>query len=144
MPDLFCNSLAWLQEQLKVLLKEDTFNPFLTYACFYCFYHVSSTITYVFRNHMRKLKKNERNYLFYFKTLFFFMSKWKDQFAKRYWWFEVWRSEQGKTIYTSNHISKNCRLLYIPKKIYCSGLFLFLLLSLFFLLCFYEKGFGWF
>ena len=140
---MFCNSLTWLQEQLKVLLKEDTFNPFLTYACFYCFYHVSSTFTQVFRNHMSKLKKNDRNYLFYCKTLFF-ISKWKDQFAKRYWCCEVWKSEQGKTIYTSNHISKKYRLLYIPKKTYCSGLFSFLFICFFFLLCFYEKGFGWF
>ena len=43
-------------------------------------------------------------------------------------------------LYTSNHISKKYRLLYIPKKTYCSGLFLFLFV--FFLLCFYEKGFG--
>ena len=30
---------------------------------------------------MSKLRKNERNFLFYFKT-FFYISKWKDQFAK--------------------------------------------------------------
>ena len=30
----------------------------------------------------------------------------------------------------------------LPKKNYCSGVFLFLFLCLFFLLCFYEKGFG--
>ena len=133
-----------MQEQLKVLLKEDTFNPFLTYACFYCFYHVSSTFTQVFRNHMSKLKKNDRNYLFYCKTLFF-ISKWKDQFAKRYWCCEVWRSEQGKTIYTSDHISKKCRLLYILKKVLLRLVSFFVCLLVFFLLlCFYEKGFGWF
>ena len=64
---------------------------------------------------MSKPRKNERKYLFYFKT-FFYISKWKDQFAKRYWCCEVWRSEQGKTIYTSNHISKKCQLLYIAKQ----------------------------
>ena len=104
-----------LQEQLKVLLKKETFNPFLTYACFYCLYHVSSTLTYIFRNHMSKLTKNKTNYLFYFKT-FFYISKWKDRFAKSYRCCEVWRREQGKTIYTSNHISKKCLLLYIAKQ----------------------------
>ena len=32
---------------------------------------------------MSKPRKNERNYLFYFET-FFYISKWKDQFAKSY------------------------------------------------------------
>ena len=64
-----------LQEQLKVLLKKETFNLFLTYACFYCLYHVSSTLTYVFRNHMSKLRKNKTNYLFYFKTFFIYQSE---------------------------------------------------------------------
>ena len=104
-----------LQEQLKVLLKKETFNPFLTYACFYCLYHVSSTLTYIFRNHMSKLTKNKTNYLFYFET-FFYISKWKDRFAKSYRCCEVWRREQGKTIYTSNHISKKCQLLYLAKQ----------------------------
>ena len=33
-PNLFCTSLTQLQEQLKALLKEETFNPFLTYTYF--------------------------------------------------------------------------------------------------------------
>ena len=78
--------------------------------------------------------------------LCFFISKWKDQFAKRYWCCEVWRSEQGKTIYNSNHISKKCCLLCIPQKLLLRLVFVFVCFC-FFLLCFCEKvlgNFGWF
>ena len=67
------------------------------------------------------------------------MSKWKDQFAKRYWWCEVWRNKQGKTIYTSNHISKNCRLLYIPKKNSAPVCFCFCSFVCFFYCAFMRK-----
>ena len=45
-------------------------------------------------------------------------------------------------LYTSNHISKKYRLLYIPKKLTAPACFCFCLFVLFFLVCFYEKGFG--
>ena len=69
--------------------------------------------------------------------LCFFISKWKYQFAKRYWCCEVWRSEHGKTVYKSNHISKNV-VCYIYQKNYCSTLFLFLFVCFFSLVLLWE------
>ena len=90
---------------------------------------------------MRKLKKNERNYLFYFKTLFFLCQSEKINLLK-----DIddankilMRSEQYKTIYTSNHISKNCRLLYIPKKNSAPVCFCFCSFVCFFYCAFMRK-----
>ena len=85
---------------------------------------------------MSKLRKNERNYLFYFTILFFHLhhtqkiNLLKAIYAANF-------EKVNKTTYTSNQISKKYWLQYTPLKITdpaCFCFYLFLLNLLLFLL----------
>ena len=88
-----------------------------------------------------KLRKNKRKYLFYFKTLLFFLHH-----REKVGWLKAIDTANFKITYDSNQISKKWRLWYIPKKIiifayFCLNLIVSFLFFLVFLIVFLWEHF---